>query len=192
MAPDACPPAEFAHDLQVPEKARRYAVSTRLPNPVDPADGLVLQYEVKYSEGVTCGGAYLKFFTEDPDFDPTELTNSSPYSVMFGPDKCGATNKVGSTLQRRLYRACLCLTQLALRVHKISRAAPHGRCCKCVLLCTSMRLVGTSPLAQLSGYVGWHAVHSVVQDLDRPMLGSILHLLQCLAVAACRVPCRCT
>ena len=66
---------------------------------MDPADGLVLQYEVKYSEGVTCGGAYLKFFTEDPDFDPTELTNSSPYSVMFGPDKCGATNKVGVILQ---------------------------------------------------------------------------------------------
>ena len=139
----------YAHNLQVPEKARRYAVSTRLPNPVDPADGLVLQYEVKYSEGVTCGGAYLKFFTEDPDFDPTELTNSSPYSVMFGPDKCGATNKVGSASLRLLYRACLCHTRLALIIKKMSLAAAQERCCRCVMLWTRVHLVGTSPKAQL-------------------------------------------
>ena len=127
---NACSSAESVHDLQVPEKARRYAVSTRLPNPVDPADGLVLQYEVKYSEGVTCGGAYLKFFTEDPDFDPTELTNSSPYSVMFGPDKWGAPTRVDSDQLGLLHTARLCLTQLAPVVPRMTQAAVQERCCR--------------------------------------------------------------
>ncbi len=54
----------------------------------------MLQYELKLTDGLTCGGAYLKFLTATADFDPAELTDGTPYTVMFGPDKCGSTNKV--------------------------------------------------------------------------------------------------
>ncbi|KAK9831361.1 hypothetical protein WJX81_005717 [Elliptochloris bilobata] len=87
--------------LKVPEKAKHYGITTKLDTEVDPADGLVLQYELKLSEGLTCGGAYLKYLTATPDFDPADLTDGTPYSIMFGPDKCGATNKVHLILRHK-------------------------------------------------------------------------------------------
>lgn len=37
----------------------------------------------------------MKLVTEqDGGFTPEDLVDSTPYSIMFGPDKCGATNKV--------------------------------------------------------------------------------------------------
>lgn len=82
--------------MQVPEKAKHYGLTAKLDTPVDPAKGLVLQYELKLTDGLTCGGAYLKFLTETANFDPAELTDGTPYTVMFGPDKCGGTNKVST------------------------------------------------------------------------------------------------
>lgn len=79
---------------QVPEKARHYGIATAMPVTVDPAEGLVLQYDLKIADGVTCGGAYLKFLTADADVKFDELKDDSPYTIMFGPDKCGSTNKV--------------------------------------------------------------------------------------------------
>ena len=38
--------------------------------------------------------ADLKFVTADAAFTPKGLKDDTPYTVMFGPDKCGATNKV--------------------------------------------------------------------------------------------------
>ena len=48
--------------------------------------GCGLQYEVKYPTGITCQGSYLKLIStaETGDVSP-----SSPYVIMFGPDKCG-------------------------------------------------------------------------------------------------------
>jgi calnexin len=40
-------------------------------------------------------GAYAKLLSDvDADFKAEDLVDSTPFSVMFGPDKCGATNKV--------------------------------------------------------------------------------------------------
>jgi calnexin len=61
---------------------------------VDPSTGLVLQYDLKVSDGHTCGGAYLKFLTAVEGFQAEDLQDDTPYTVMFGPDKCGSTNKV--------------------------------------------------------------------------------------------------
>jgi len=99
----------------VPEKAKHYGLTTKLPTEVDPADGLVLQYELKLSEGLTCGGAYLKFLTATPDFDPADLTDGTPYSIMFGPDKCGATNKARARSPMSGMCACRlgCLSDVA-------------------------------------------------------------------------------
>jgi calnexin len=55
---------------------------------------LVLQYEVRLQDGLSCGGAYLKFLNKDESFSTDSMDESSGYSVMFGPDKCGNTNQV--------------------------------------------------------------------------------------------------
>jgi len=53
-----------------------------LPNPSFIADGL------------ECGGAYLKLLRENNALHQEEFSNTTPYVIMFGPDKCGHTNKV--------------------------------------------------------------------------------------------------
>ena len=80
--------------LQVTEKAQHYGIAKLLPEPVDPAKDLVLQFDLKLTSGLSCGGAYIKFVTADATFTPAGLKDDTPYPVMFGPDKCGATNKV--------------------------------------------------------------------------------------------------
>lgn len=81
--------------LKVTEKAQHYGLATLLPKPLDPGAGkTVLQYELKLGDGLECGGAYMKFVTADPTFKPAGLAEDTPYTIMFGPDVCGATNKV--------------------------------------------------------------------------------------------------
>jgi len=71
------------------------------PLKVEAGQDFVLQYEVMLSEGLTCGGAYLKVLRQKKNFKPEELNNDSPYVVMFGPDKCGSTDKVHFILQHQ-------------------------------------------------------------------------------------------
>lgn len=88
-------PTEWADEaLKVTEKAKHYGISGLLDKAFDPSEGLALQYEVLVTEGMSCGGAYMKFLTADKEFTPAGLKDDTPYTVMFGPDKCGATNKV--------------------------------------------------------------------------------------------------
>ena len=53
---------------------------------------------MKLEEGLNCGGAYLKFLRDSPSlrssggYDMSALDNSSPFSIMFGPDNCGVSN----------------------------------------------------------------------------------------------------
>lgn len=84
------------YGLLVSEPARKYAIVKELDPPVDLKDGsTVLQYEVRLQNGLECGGAYLKYLRpQDAGWIAKEFDNESPYSIMFGPDKCGATNKV--------------------------------------------------------------------------------------------------
>ncbi len=77
------------------EKAKYYGAATRLPTPIDPSKGkTVLQYELKAETPLECGGAYMKFLTATPSFEPSSLVEDTPYTVMFGPDICGFTDKV--------------------------------------------------------------------------------------------------
>eukprot|EP00897_Mesotaenium_endlicherianum_P000928 jgi/Mesen1/10836/ME000093S10353 len=82
--------------LLVSEKAKKYAIATALPEPVDPKiESIVLQYDVRLQNGLDCGGSYLKFLMpQEAGWTPSQFKDDSPYSIMFGPDKCGATNKV--------------------------------------------------------------------------------------------------
>lgn len=44
--------------------------------------------------GLECGGAYMKLLQDNKALKTDEFSNASPYIIMFGPDKCGSTNKV--------------------------------------------------------------------------------------------------
>ncbi len=86
--------------LVLKAEARRYAVTAPLAAPLSLADGkgpLVVQYEVQLQDGLTCGGAYIKLYEAGAggtQFSAAAVTGSTPYIIMFGPDKCGSTDKV--------------------------------------------------------------------------------------------------
>lgn len=82
--------------LELTQSHKKYAVGVKFSDPIDPKDkDFVVQYETKFEEMVTCGGAYLKLLRQTDNLDITQLDSSTPYSIMFGPDKCGHdTNKV--------------------------------------------------------------------------------------------------
>ncbi|OBA23162.1 Calreticulin-domain-containing protein [Metschnikowia bicuspidata var. bicuspidata NRRL YB-4993] len=84
----------FAGDrgLVMTTEANFFAISRKLPHQFT-SDGqdLVLQFEVKFQEGITCGGGYLKLLS---DLDPPAFSDHSRYEIMFGPDICGSQNRV--------------------------------------------------------------------------------------------------
>ncbi|KAF4634161.1 hypothetical protein G7Y89_g3943 [Cudoniella acicularis] len=81
--------------LVVKNAAAHHAISAKFPKKIDnKGKTLVVQYEVKLQNGLECGGAYLKLLRDNKALHQDEFSNVSPYVVMFGPDKCGSTNKV--------------------------------------------------------------------------------------------------
>jgi len=66
-----------------------------LKKPIDNTDkDLVVQYEVKFQteSGMSCGGAYIKLLEEN--YSTENFAYDTPYVIMFGPDKCGSSDKV--------------------------------------------------------------------------------------------------
>ncbi|KAK3178909.1 hypothetical protein OEA41_001046 [Lepraria neglecta] len=81
--------------LVVKNPAAHHAISAKFPKKIDnKGKDLVVQYEVKLQNGLECGGAYMKLLQDNKKLHAEEFSNASPYIIMFGPDKCGATNKV--------------------------------------------------------------------------------------------------
>ena len=81
--------------LVLKDKAAHHAISAKFDTPITNTDDtLVVQYEVKPQSGLECGGAYMKLLQDSAALHAEEFSNASPYIIMFGPDKCGATNKV--------------------------------------------------------------------------------------------------
>ncbi|KAG6485590.1 hypothetical protein ZIOFF_054153 [Zingiber officinale] len=90
------------YGLLVSEQARKYAIVKELEEPVALKDGTVLQFEVRLQNGLECGGAYLKYLRpQEAGWTPKGFNNESPFTIMFGPDKCGSTNKVHFILQHK-------------------------------------------------------------------------------------------
>ena len=90
-------PAPFDQDkgLLLEKEMKRYGVAAPFASPLDVTDKpFVLQYEVELTGGLTCGGAYLKVLASTDELDVAKLDGETPYVIMFGPDKCGDTNKV--------------------------------------------------------------------------------------------------
>lgn len=88
------------------EKAKHRAISSKLFRDFAFYNRpLVLQYEVLHQDGQECGGAYLKLISKEKSTnDLNEFNDKSPYAIMFGPDKCGTSNKVIINFEKVLYR----------------------------------------------------------------------------------------
>ncbi|OXV05587.1 hypothetical protein Egran_06645 [Elaphomyces granulatus] len=81
--------------LVVKNAAAHHAISAKFPKKIDnKGKTLVVQYEVKLQNSLVCGGAYMKLLQDNKKLHAEEFSNASPYVIMFGPDKCGTTNKV--------------------------------------------------------------------------------------------------
>ncbi|XP_064549834.1 calnexin [Drosophila montana] len=78
--------------LVLKSKAKHAAISARLSKQFDfkANKPLVVQYEVTMQEGQECGGSYLKLLSSGKETeDLTTFNDKTPYTIMFGPDKCG-------------------------------------------------------------------------------------------------------
>ncbi|XP_050296179.1 calnexin [Anthonomus grandis grandis] len=82
--------------LVLKSRAKHSAISALLDKPFIFKDKpLIVQYEVMLQDGQECGGAYLKLLTGiSNNSNLKEFHDKTPYSIMFGPDKCGGDNKV--------------------------------------------------------------------------------------------------
>lgn len=82
------------YGLLLPREAQRYAATASLGSVVSLSDDepLIIAYEVTLQRGLDCGGAYIKVFDETVVADAVSPT--SPYTIMFGPDKCGGSGKI--------------------------------------------------------------------------------------------------
>jgi len=80
--------------LVLKSKAKHSAVAAKLKKPFKFEDKmLVLQYEIAFQNGQDCGGGYLKLLSESTGLDLRSITDKTPYTIMFGPDKCGSDSK---------------------------------------------------------------------------------------------------
>ncbi|KAI4886936.1 hypothetical protein NFI96_030448, partial [Prochilodus magdalenae] len=62
---------------------------------------LCLQYEVHFQKGISCGGAYIKLLSHSDDLRLSQFSHTTPYTIMFGPDKCGSNYKVHFIFRHR-------------------------------------------------------------------------------------------
>lgn len=87
--------------LVLKKESAHHAISYKLNQPFNNTDqDLVLQYEVKLQDGLTCGGAYIKLLNDGFN-ELGEFSDVSPYQVMFGPDVCGSNNKIHLIINRK-------------------------------------------------------------------------------------------
>ncbi|XP_050679896.1 calnexin [Leptidea sinapis] len=83
--------------LVLTTEAKHAAIATLLDKPFEFMDRpLVVQYEVTMQEGQNCGGAYIKLLSKGikSKADLKQFYDQTPYTIMFGPDKCGNDNKL--------------------------------------------------------------------------------------------------
>lgn len=93
------PGMEGARGLVTKNDLSYYALSRTLPQPISIQDkDLVVQYEVKFQQDISCAGAYIKLL--GGEHDAKKFNDDSDFQVRFGPDICGAQNKVDLALKK--------------------------------------------------------------------------------------------
>ncbi|XP_055498819.1 calnexin [Leucoraja erinacea] len=81
--------------LVLKTRAKHHAIASSLDHPFIFDDKpLFLQYEVNFQNGIECGGAYIKLLTKTKDMILEKFYDKTPYTIMFGPDKCGEDYKL--------------------------------------------------------------------------------------------------
>jgi len=86
--------------LSLSQENKHYGVSVKFPTVLDvKGKDLVVQYDLRLEDGLQCGGAYIKLLRATPDLDLSKLNGDTPYTIMFGPDKCANNNKVHFIVQ---------------------------------------------------------------------------------------------
>ncbi|KAJ8727194.1 hypothetical protein PYW08_015591 [Mythimna loreyi] len=83
--------------LVLTTEAKHAAISTLLDRPFEFKNKpFIVQYEVTMQEGQNCGGAYIKLLSRGTNTkaDLRKFYDQTPYTIMFGPDKCGNDNKL--------------------------------------------------------------------------------------------------
>lgn len=83
--------------LVLKSKAKHAAISASLDRPfLFTNKPLIVQYDVTFQNGQDCGGAYIKLLTQQTGMRLSQFTDKTPYTIMFGPDKCGNDHKVSN------------------------------------------------------------------------------------------------
>ncbi|XP_054634250.1 calmegin isoform X2 [Dunckerocampus dactyliophorus] len=81
--------------LVLKSRARHHAIAAMLDKPfIFEDEPLVVQYEVNFQDGIDCGGAYIKLLSDTGDVNLEQFNDRTPYTIMFGPDKCGEAYKL--------------------------------------------------------------------------------------------------
>ncbi|KAM4709025.1 calmegin [Discoglossus pictus] len=81
--------------LVMKSAARHHAISAKLNTPfIFNNKPLIIQYEVNFQDGIDCGGAYIKLLSDSNNVKLEEFHDRTPYTIMFGPDKCGEDYKL--------------------------------------------------------------------------------------------------
>ncbi|XP_003387493.1 PREDICTED: calnexin-like [Amphimedon queenslandica] len=81
--------------LVMKEAAKHYAIAAALDRPFvfeDSKESFVVQYEVNFQDTLTCGGGYVKLLSTSKEL--SQFHDKTPYSIMFGPDRCGQSSKL--------------------------------------------------------------------------------------------------
>lgn len=82
--------------LVLTTESRHAAIAAKFNKPFvfDGKKKFVVQYVVTFQKTVDCGGAYLKLLTDGALRDLSQFNDKTPYTIMFGPDKCGGVAKM--------------------------------------------------------------------------------------------------
>ncbi|XP_056625856.1 calnexin isoform X2 [Triplophysa dalaica] len=81
--------------LVLKSRAKHHAISGLLLRPfIFETKSLIVQYEVNFQTGIDCGGAYVKLLSQTDDLNLEQFVDKTPYTIMFGPDKCGEDYKL--------------------------------------------------------------------------------------------------
>jgi calnexin len=100
---DAVPGFENDKGLMLSQEMKYYGFGSQFSSPFEMGSNkeIVIQYDLKFEDTLSCGGAYVKLLRSSPSLDLKHLSNDTPYTIMFGPDKCGTTSKVHFILQHQ-------------------------------------------------------------------------------------------
>uniref|UniRef100_A0A3Q2QQ52 Calmegin n=1 Tax=Fundulus heteroclitus TaxID=8078 RepID=A0A3Q2QQ52_FUNHE len=88
--------------LVLKSRAKHHAIAAKLDKPfVFQDEPLVVQYEVNFQDGIDCGGAYIKLLSDSGAVNLEQFHDRTPYTIMFGPDKCGEDYKLHFIFRHR-------------------------------------------------------------------------------------------